>query len=442
MIPKTVVQKRAIVLSKKLPLLNSRQINWGKNLFDKFKYERKYDVSCFECGVRFPKSKRITCPNCHAKLKPWTETKRSGQDYWYMSVFTTIKEFQVLRYFRINKYMRVDKPAEFFFTEVYQHWLSNTGKYVLISKLISPFSYYRFDPWSRMSEMEVRGYAGQLHLLDGIPMYPYRRILRELYRNGFYDDYYDFHPARLFALLLGSSIAETFFKAGKIDMLKIYARNEKEFTMFWPSYKICTRHKYEIDDWSTWFDHMKLLKYFKYDLRSPKYICSPTFIDDHNKLLKRKRVIENKIREERIRNDRIAFEAAEKIRIEKEKAIIKTKKKYFDLKISNGKIDVVVLSKIKDFKDEGRILQHCVYDSGYHKKAFSLILSARIKKKRLETIELDLKEMKIIQSRGLRNENSKYHDEIINLVNNNINLISNINTKTNQKQYMKQYENS
>jgi hypothetical protein len=267
---------------------------------------------------------------------------------------------------------------------------------------------------------------GKVHLINDIPMYPYRRILPELYRNGFYDDYCGFHPARLFQLLLGSTIAETFFKANNIEMLKVLSLNEKELTKFWPSYKICMRHNFKIDDWSTWFDHMKLLKYFKYDLRSPKYICSPTFIDDHNKLLKRKWKIDEAIRQEKIKNDKIAFEAAEKIRIAREKEILKKKKKFFNLKFSDGIIDIVVLSKIKDFEREGKILNHCVYKNGYYKKPFSLILSARKNRIRLETIELDLNDMRIIQSRGYDNKDSKYHNDILKLMYNNINKIKEV----------------
>lgn len=41
----------------------------------------------------------------------------------------------------------------------------------------------------------------------------------------------------------------------------------------------------------------------------------------------------------------------------------------------------------------------------------------------IETIEVSLKTFKVVQSRGVQNTNTPYHDEIIQLVNNNINLI-------------------
>lgn len=67
--------------------------------------------------------------------------------------------------------------------------------------------------------------------------------------------------------------------------------------------------------------------------------------------------------------------------------------------------------------------KHGVFSNEYYKKVNSLILSARIKNKPVETIEVSLKNMSIVQSRGLRNKATEYHDRIINLVQSNINLI-------------------
>ena len=424
MIPKTDIQRKVVRLRDKLPKLNKKQLQWSKSLFDKFKYERKYDCSCFECGHRFPKSDRKTCPKCHSRLQTWKETIRSGKDWWMFSVFTTINEFQVLRYFRINKYMKVDKKAEYVVREVYQHWISTTGKHVLLARLINPFSYYSFDPWSH-SDMEVR-HTSNNHLVSDIPMYPYRRLLPELYRNGFTDEYYNFHPAQLFTLILGSSIAETFLKSGNIKMLEVFSRDQKVFTRHYPSYKICMRHHYKIDDIGMWLDHMELLRYFKYDLRSPKYICSDTFKEDHQRLILKKQTIERQKNEERRKLDKKRYEAEQREIRRKEQLALKAKKKYKDLVFKDNDIRIVVLSKIEDFKKEGEMLQHCVYTNQYYKRPLSLIFSARKKGRRLETIEVDLKDVKILQARGYKNEPTKYHDEILRIMNKNINKIKQI----------------
>ena len=67
------------------------------------------------------------------------------------------------------------------------------------------------------------------------------------------------------------------------------------------------------------------------------------------------------------------------------------------------------------------MMHHCV--SGYHNKANSLILSATIDGKRIETIEVSLKTLKVVQSRGVCNSNTEYHDRIIRLVEDNTELI-------------------
>ena len=53
----------------------------------------------------------------------------------------------------------------------------------------------------------------------------------------------------------------------------------------------------------------------------------------------------------------------------------------------------------------------------------ALILSATIDGKRIETVEVSLKTLEVVQSRGLHNSNTEYHDRIVNLVNSNVNLI-------------------
>ena len=68
--------------------------------------------------------------------------------------------------------------------------------------------------------------------------------------------------------------------------------------------------------------------------------------------------------------------------------------------------------------DEGAELHHCLFSNEYYLKENSLILSATIEGKRIETITLQ-----VIQSRGVCNQNTPYHDQIVSLVNANHQLI-------------------
>ena len=96
---------------------------------------------------------------------------------------------------------------------------------------------------------------------------------------------------------------------------------------------------------------------------------------------------------------------------------------FFGITFTDGVIQVKVLESVQEYLEEGRALHHCVFTNEYYLKKQSLILSARTDGKRIETIEVSLQTLEVVQSRGICNKNTEYHDRIINLVNANSNLI-------------------
>ena len=100
---------------------------------------------------------------------------------------------------------------------------------------------------------------------------------------------------------------------------------------------------------------------------------------------------------------------------------------YFGIVIGNDKIVISVLKSVADVMAEGIAMHHCVYDREYYNKDNTLLLSARDKSgKRIETIELNTKTWKVVQSRGVCNKCTEYHDEILNLMNDNIGLFKRV----------------
>jgi hypothetical protein len=69
-------------------------------------------------------------------------------------------------------------------------------------------------------------------------------------------------------------------------------------------------------------------------------------------------------------------------------------------------------------KEEGRAMHHCV--GGYYNRPNSLILSAKIDGKRIETIEVSLLDYRLVQSRGLQNQSTRYHKRIVALMEKNM----------------------
>ena len=151
-------------------------------------------------------------------------------------------------------------------------------------------------------------------------------------------------------------------------------------------------------------------------MRNAYYVCPNNLKKAHDVYVAKKGRDDEKERKERdIQRLLELKDAAQKY--------IEEKSKFFDLKLSDGKIIVVPLKNIEEFKQEGDIMHHCVFTNEYFKKKDSLILSARIGKKRIETIEVNLKTLDVVQSRGVCNNNTEYHERIIQLVKKNINLI-------------------
>lgn len=73
--------------------------------------------------------------------------------------------------------------------------------------------------------------------------------------------------------------------------------------------------------------------------------------------------------------------------------------------------------------EEGDELKHCLFTNKYYDKKDSLILSARVKNKPVETIEISLSNLKIIQARGFKNQSTTYHKKIIEMVNENMHRV-------------------
>lgn len=160
-----------------------------------------------------------------------------------------------------------------------------------------------------------------------------------------------------------------------------------------------------------WCDLVRLFRHFGKDIHCPKYVC-PTDLKKAHDLLVRKR-------EEQIERER-AEQRREQL-IEDEKNYLESKGKFFGLVFTDNLILVKVIESVAEMQLEGKLMHHCV--GGYYKRIDSLILSATIDGKRIETVEVSLKTLKVIQSRGVCNKLTEYHERIVELVERNAELI-------------------
>ena len=162
-----------------------------------------------------------------------------------------------------------------------------------------------------------------------------------------------------------------------------------------------------------WCDMIDLLQHFGKDTNNPKYVCPSDLKAEHDKLVrKRTRQREKEQLEERRKEAK-----------RHEDEYRRLKGKFFGIIITDGTLNIRVLESVAEFAEEGTAMHHCVWSNKYFLKENSLILSATIDGVRIETIEVSLKTFKVVQSRGVCNSNTEYHDRIVALVDSNMNLI-------------------
>lgn len=428
--PKTKLQKACAEAAATLPAIAPEVIQWGyDNCLEKIGHRTKKVVHCLECGHSWPTTDGMlisqvvgeTCPACNSELKMKVSRARTNGDKAYYGQITTHKGWQVIRVFYMTKGCRVGEKAEYFNTEVMQHWINKEGKRVPWSLGVNGGT-GMVDMWIFNSKLEIRvpasmRYSSISSRFDIVPylFYPKSKILPEIKRNGFKGNYHKVAPQDFFINVLSDRKFETLLKAGRYELLKYpgtYYLKDK-LDKFWPTIKICIRNAYKITNASDYFDYLDLLEFFGKDLRSPKYVCPADLKKEHDRYVAKKQAYLERKRLEEFKK-----------RIEEEqKEYQEAKNKFFGINMSNGDITIKVIETVQEMYEEGKELHHCVFTNGYHKKPDSLILSARKDETRLETIELSLKSMKVIQSRGLQNNSTAYHNSIIELINNNLHII-------------------
>jgi len=239
-------------------------------------------------------------------------------------------------------------------------------------------------------------------------VYPRQKLIPELKRTEYKKRLYGQKPLDLFRILLTDSKAETLMKTGNTKLLKHLMDNGwQKIESYWPSIRIIIRNGYKIKDATMWCDYIDFLRFFGKDLHNAKYVCPADLKKDHDHYMTKKAKADAQIALEKQLQKEVDFRAI--------------KAKFFGLMFSDGRISVRVLESVQEIVAEGKAMHHCV--GSYASKEDSLILSAIIDGKRIETIEVSISKLKVIQCRGVCNKNTKHHRKIISLVENNMPLI-------------------
>jgi hypothetical protein len=418
--PTTKLHHEVWNISKKLnPLTESQHKLAVKNIFSKYGTTSHKTLCCLECGHKWKNAnafqngyrpKSYTCPSCKEKIE-FLQPSREYQVNSYFTKIETKSNFQIVRIFFMEKLMYKGTIPMYYTTEVMQHFIGLNGRVTSLAKPTNAMTMY-YDSWRKSGDLSIMAndfLTTNRGRIESNYTLPRPTFLKEVTRNGFNGNYYDMAPQNLFSLLFKQQ-AETLLKTNQIGLFKAVITRETQIKKYWNSIKICIRNNYEIKSASTYLDYVTLLEKFGKDLSNPKYVCPSDLTIAHDKLVAKYRVIRQKQKVEEMKQRAIEQQAKYK----EEKA------PFFGISFSNGKITIKVIDDVQDFILIGDTLKHCIYSSEYFDKKQSLILSATIEDRPVETIEVSLSEMKIVQARGLQNKASKYNKEIKQLINDNL----------------------
>ncbi|RYJ38900.1 PcfJ domain containing protein [Flavobacterium anhuiense] len=420
MIPKTIIEKQLTALSASLAPIREEIFLWAEqNIFLKWGVLSRSKFCCLECAHVWKPScadtcaKFTTCPACAGKLKMMPYNQVHFKETEYFAVVETCAGFQVVRMVIAHKHMKKNLAPTYFHKEVMQHWISPKGDVRTLALSTNVFS-STHDAWKFYSPLEIKPKdftRNAKFYINPFKVYPKIKVLPILKRNGFKSSVYDIAPHLLFASLLSDPIAETLLKSRQLNLLQYYlGASRQNIKRNWQAVKTVIKNNCKISDVQIWEDYLELLRYFGKDLSNPFFVCPENLHEAHDRLVKRKRDL---LRKKKLHDLRLQIEKAQK-------RYSSDKKRFFGLSFQEKDLSISVIENVRDFMVEGDELHHCVFTNEYYSRKDSLILSAKVAEKSVETIEISLSRMEILQCRGMQNEPSKYHKKILSMLSENL----------------------
>lgn len=383
----------------------------------------------FEHDIWNTRKKHIVCPKCGTRLDvKKSPSKRKEIVRYYFHIITTAGDWQVVRTFHCRREARrverfgseILNPSDvqMYITEVFQKFMKQETRPMIIGLSVRGLHYYS-DQWEWDSKWQIR-HDKQLYTIWGW-MAKKQDLLPELKMRGLKRLSENCSPYNQIESVFMSYQAEVLLKAGAMKLYDAFiGRYDSTIRTYWDSVRIALRHGYKVNDVTMWLDLLKLLHQNHKDMRNPHYICPDNLKEAHDEQLALREKILEKERKEKERKEaqRLAEQLSEDGKTNV--AYIKKMGKVLGVMVKVGNMTLQPLQNIRDFFEEGSELNHCVFRNGYYKDDDCLIVGAKINGKRTETIEIDMKEWKIIQCRGKHNQPSVHHDKIMNAIKTNM----------------------
>ena len=414
--PRTQFEKLVKISNEKLADITPRAYDWAiRTQIDHIAFRTSgYKCTCGDCTHRFNyegKAKSIKCPHCGRVVKIIDTKKRIFFPAVYFNTTEVLDNIQVLRTYRLNATYRKGSESSYEVIEVCRLWLNSKGQTAVTSRKRS-LGYY-LDNFNWSSEIELKSLSEVYLTISDCNTYPHFSAIPELRRNGLKKSISYCTPFLLMKYLLTDSRIETLMKGSHTKAVRYFINNHHRLRYCWDSLKVAYRKGYEPTDYSLWCDTISILDRLGRDIRNAKYICPDNLKEAHDHWGRKYQQVE-----------RIRIQREQLIKAKKdEDKFIKEKSRFFNIVIKDSDITISVLNSIEEYRAEGEAMHHCVFSASYYNIPDSVILSARDKDgRRIETIEFSLTQGKVIQSRGVCNKNTEFHDRIVCLVNDNASL--------------------
>ena len=414
--PRNKFEQAVLAQSKYLRPITKAQRQWAfRECIEHYAYRLpKGNTTCMDCGHSWQMieaTEHCTCPQCGAGLEVITTRARKLKQRQYFTVLTTSGEYQVLRMYLLIAGMEKGYQATSSVMEIGQYWWDERGRQSIVAVQRTMGHY--IDSFAYYSPMAIRRDNEAYRFVARCPLCPKVKLSDTLKRNGFGGKCYDIAPTSLIPALLTDSRAETLLKAGRTEHLAYFLSRARKIDEYWQAYKITLRRGYDITDIALWCDYVDMLRRLGKDTHNAHYVCPEDLQAAHD-------TAQRKLQAQR---EKEAEAQRRKKAIENEERFQALKAPFFGIAFTDGTIQIRVLESVQEYIEEGQALHHCVFTNEYHLKEKSLILSASIAGKRIETIEVSLETMEVLQCRGLMNQNTEYHERIIELVHQNMKQI-------------------
>lgn len=441
--PRSGIERMFVGYAEELPPPREAVAKWAYGhcfkpvaLWWKHRGRNNQEIWCQCCGHREPcdgwlvmSSEVWVCPECGARCEVKDHRTWMPDTAALVSTVEVVKGVQVIRTFEASRCNFNDGgKTRYGITELFQIWLPENGREVITTiGYDRNYNYFRWNfgaPYSiGRHRAGVSGYYyfDDVYNVNGNFIYPRLNLSPFFRMKGIDRDVVSwFRRGNInipdaFCSLARDARMETLLKTGHRALFARFVKANISPGKYWKSINICHRHGYTIDDAILWCDHIDMLVELGLDIHSPKYVCPENLREQHDMLSRR---LTKKREKEKLERDIANAAAAEgKYR--------EMRETFFDLLFRGEHITIVPIRSVREIAVEGRELHHCVFSMKYYEKENSLLLSARSNDthRPVETIELDLKSFRILQSRGHCNQDSPFHKEILSLVNNNMTAI-------------------